>query len=561
MSSEVVLDANAQSANPDAVSAQQVPHIVDILPELPFTKPRPLPPTHRATSFPVQTHQVTLPTKSSSVPVPGSIQATVVKPDLRPLPAIVRSDPPFVQSPISASAQPSPQVPERPELTNWESSNTMIAGSEPIMTTGDAVNAVQQTVNSPIQVTLDPQNGLRSRNSSSMSLKPNPTSAAAMDDPESDKEQRWHHGAFRWVKKYRTSSLPLLKKYWTFILLFFLAALVSISIGIGWSLRLRTFNGVNNNDADFGNDTNVWLLLEANLVNIDPTMQVMTLEWQIDDFVIGFTPNGTAILCDQNAQSCPDVNLYFDQNLLSSSSTPASNIIGPQPVFTLNGTNWLSLQKQTDERPNTARFRTDVLIFDDGTGRTAQSYPFEKYNAQLAMYAMTIPDNQTVGIFVDQTSGIAVGYNAKLTDSGVAFDNMTYIKDIEITRGPVIRVYAIFIVMAIWMVTLTFVVAGVAAVVLGKGTRAEVLVLPVATLFAFTQLRGTLPGAPAGFGADIDFVGILPCLALLTLCSVFMTAIFLFRNPEKNTQTYEVLFDDNSTGQMTLTMGGRKTPV
>ncbi|OCH92298.1 hypothetical protein OBBRIDRAFT_727023 [Obba rivulosa] len=357
-----------------------------------------------------------------------------------------------------------------------------------------------------------------------------------------------------------------LKRYWTYILLFFLAALVSASIAIGWSLRLRTFNGVNIDDPGFG----VGVYLSADLVNIDPTMQVMTLEWSIDNFQINITSDNSPIFCDQNATSCPDVAIYFDANLLQNSNsggsnTVPSNILGPDPVFILNGTNWILNQQLKDERFNSPLFRTDVLISDDGTGRTAQSYPFEKYNAQLAMYALTIPDNDSIGIYVEETAGIAVGFNAKLTGSGVGFDNMTYIKDIEITRGAVIRTYAVFIVMAIWVVTLTFVVAGVAAVVLGKGIRAEVLVLPVATLFAFTQLRGTLPGAPAGFGASIcmpfNFVGILPCLALLTLCSVFMTAIFLFRNPEQNTRTYDVVFSDGASGQVTLDTEGQKAVV
>jgi len=113
----------------------------------------------------------------------------------------------------------------------------------------------------------------------------------------------------------------------------------------------------------------------------------------------------------------------------------------------------------------------------------------------------------------------------------------------------VIRVYAIFIVMAIWLVTLTFVIAGVTAVFVGKGIRADILVLPVATLFAFTQLRSTLPGAPNGFGADIDFVGVLPCLALLTTCSIFMTAVFLIRNPEENTKTWNDVFVDRKVAQ------------
>ena len=43
----------------------------------------------------------------------------------------------------------------------------------------------------------------------------------------------------------------------------------------------------------------------------------------------------------------------------------------------------------------------------------------------------------------------------------------------------------------------------VTIVIFGYPQRPEVLVVPVATLFAFTGLRGTMPGAPAGFGAIV----------------------------------------------------------
>ncbi|PCH43581.1 hypothetical protein WOLCODRAFT_153633 [Wolfiporia cocos MD-104 SS10] len=54
-----------------------------------------------------------------------------------------------------------------------------------------------------------------------------------------------------------------------------------------------------------------------------------------------------------------------------------------------------------------------------------------------------------------------------------------------------------------------------------------------------------MPGAPPGFSADIDFMGILPCLALLTFASVFMCAVFLFRsNPEEDTQCWKTMTVD-----------------
>ena len=47
---------------------------------------------------------------------------------------------------------------------------------------------------------------------------------------------------------------------------------------------------------------------------------------------------------------------------------------------------------------------------------------------------------------------------------------------------------------------MSFLLICVISVFLGKGIKTEVLVLPVTNLFAFTQLRSTMPGAPSGFG-------------------------------------------------------------
>ena len=52
------------------------------------------------------------------------------------------------------------------------------------------------------------------------------------------------------------------------------------------------------------------------------------------------------------------------------------------------------------------------------------------------------------------------------------------------------------------LVTLTFMAICVLNVFFGKGINNGVLVLPMGTLFAFTQLRSTLPGAPSGFGTS-----------------------------------------------------------
>ena len=106
----------------------------------------------------------------------------------------------------------------------------------------------------------------------------------------------------------------------------------------------------------------------------------------------------------------------------------------------------------------------------------------------------------------------------EIDKSGIAAYGVK-VKNFTVTRSQAIRIYAVLIVIAvcecrrhfvviithqlIWrvgIVTMTFLLICVISVFLGKGIKTEVLVLPVTNLFAFTQLRSTMPGAPSGFG-------------------------------------------------------------
>jgi hypothetical protein len=50
------------------------------------------------------------------------------------------------------------------------------------------------------------------------------------------------------------------------------------------------------------------------------------------------------------------------------------------------------------------------------------------------------------------------------------------------------------------MITIILLLVMITTVFFGFKQRGEVLLIPVITLFAFTQLRQTMPGAPEGFG-------------------------------------------------------------
>ncbi|PBK68470.1 hypothetical protein ARMSODRAFT_1019604 [Armillaria solidipes] len=72
----------------------------------------------------------------------------------------------------------------------------------------------------------------------------------------------------------------------------------------------------------------------------------------------------------------------------------------------------------------------------------------------------------------------------------------------------------------------------IATVVFGFRQRNEIVVIPVGTVFSFTQLRSSMPGAPEGFGDILEFAGLLLCLVLLSISAMAMVGIYLFANPD-----------------------------
>ncbi|PBK88272.1 hypothetical protein ARMGADRAFT_1034230 [Armillaria gallica] len=103
------------------------------------------------------------------------------------------------------------------------------------------------------------------------------------------------------------------------------------------------------------------------------------------------------------------------------------------------------------------------------------------------------------------------------------------------------------------LITLTICLVMIMTVGFGFQQRNKIVVVPVATVFAFTQLRASMPGAPEGFdmlfsfdsvtsshtsdpGDILDFLGVLPCLVLLSISAVTMVGIYLFTDPSKDSR-------------------------
>ncbi|KAF8184783.1 hypothetical protein BJ912DRAFT_905383 [Pholiota molesta] len=266
------------------------------------------------------------------------------------------------------------------------------------------------------------------------------------------------------------------------------------------------------------------LLLEAVLVSADPTMSIMSFDWSI----LSEGPNSPCT--PTNVDQCTDVNIFFDNNLLAETDSSMRTSDPPTtPLFRHNATAAI-LQ---DIRANTPTFRTDLQLFSPLNHESSLIfYPFDVYTSEIFIFAQDVKTNNTVGITISSTRGIAVGFQTSAIDYPQVDIPAGYI-DIFVTlqRGSLIRAFCVIATIAVWLITLVLLLLMFTCVIFGFRQRSEVLIVPVATVFAFTQLRGSMPGAPAGFGDVLDFVGLLPCLAFLSISAALTLGAFIITDP------------------------------
>ncbi|KAF9471880.1 hypothetical protein BDN70DRAFT_868898 [Pholiota conissans] len=271
------------------------------------------------------------------------------------------------------------------------------------------------------------------------------------------------------------------------------------------------------------------VLMDIALISMDPMEQTMTLDWT-------FVGEEMSPCSAANLTGCTDINIFFDDNLLSDGSDTIKNSNRPTvPIFIHNA----SAFAITDIVANTPTFRTDLTIFSPADRSSSLIYyPFD--NAEIFIFAQDASTNNTIGIKVARTRGIADGFKTRAyTRPGVTIPPGMLDIVIDIDRGNLVKAFSIVAVISIWMITLILLLVMLTCVFFGFRQRGEVLVIPVATLFAFTQLRGSMPGAPEGFGRYLpvrtDFVGLLPCLALLSLSAAITLGAFILSDPTEKT--------------------------
>ncbi|KAK0493860.1 hypothetical protein EDD18DRAFT_395017 [Armillaria luteobubalina] len=282
------------------------------------------------------------------------------------------------------------------------------------------------------------------------------------------------------------------------------------------------------------------IYLHADLISADVKQGSMLLEWTVmGDSCASCTDAGCTV------EGCPDVNIYFDSNSLHSDSGnngPADNNRPENPTFVWNAT-----AGYNDNLANIASFQTELAVTPPLSVDYSQKhlvrhtrssevyYPFDRYLAVIFGYAEDASSNATVSLYLDSTSGLAVGLKIS---ADLSQDSNPDIVSVVVTlqRGTLVIWYCLVITMTFWLVTLTICLLMIMTIGFGFQQRNEIVVVPVGTVFAFTQLRSSMPGAPDGFGDILDFVGVLPCLVLLSISAVTMVGIYLFTDPSKDSR-------------------------
>ncbi|KAF8962098.1 hypothetical protein BDZ97DRAFT_1663391 [Flammula alnicola] len=307
-------------------------------------------------------------------------------------------------------------------------------------------------------------------------------------------------------------------RWWIVFCLTFLILSPLLSVVLGLHFHSHDFSYTPNpSNLVFNGRT---LLMEAVLVSADPMQSMMTFDW--------------TILSEENSQctptaldQCSDVNIFFDNNLLVDTDPSAMRTSDPPsvPLFRHNATGAIL----NDITANTPTFRTELQLFSPGNHESSLIYyPFDM---SIFVFAQDAKTNNSVGIKLSSTRGIAVGFKTNAIDYPGVFIPAGML-DIFVTlqRGNLIRAFCVIATIAVWLITLVLLLLMFTCVVFGFRQRSEVLIVPVATVFAFTQLRGSMHQQKS-HRLEQYFVGLLPCLAFLSISAALTLAAFILTDP------------------------------
>ncbi|KAK0477819.1 hypothetical protein IW261DRAFT_1594296 [Armillaria novae-zelandiae] len=327
-----------------------------------------------------------------------------------------------------------------------------------------------------------------------------------------------------------------------FTSLFFLVAVPTLWIVLVLRLPPSSTSSISNTTVKGTGSKSIsrTIILRANVVSADILQTTMVTEWSI--------MWDTCVDPDRN-NNCTAINIFLDtipfwRNFSPSDprhdNGPYSNNLPTDPIFIWNPTHFG--RGRTNFGSNSLTFRAELSLFTNDVSYLS-AYPFDSYYADVAIFARDVSTNDSVSVDLSTSYGLITGI--KTTTDAVEYSPWQSKDDLDfvglqgaihiymnLERSTLVMAYCLIITLTFWMVTLVICLIMIATVLFGFRQRNEIVVVPIGTVFAFTQLRASMPGAPDGFGDILDFVGLLPCFVLLSISAIAMVGIYLFANPD-----------------------------
>ncbi|KAL0958582.1 hypothetical protein HGRIS_013923 [Hohenbuehelia grisea] len=327
------------------------------------------------------------------------------------------------------------------------------------------------------------------------------------------------------------------RKEFAFISLIVFILLPLLGTVFGWVFRVHNLHAV-----DDLMPRTAFLMFDVHLVNIDAVAETMAFVWSVQ------CSNSPASQCASS-----NVSIFFDTNLIvqsdDSDAKASSNSIPDTPIFVWDPT----LVGNTFA--NSPTFKTTVSMFASQKPNqlALQYYPFDQYRAQIFLFAND-DSNNAIPLKIVTSSGVEAGFSATIDRSSTQTSSEGFLDMIiSVRRAKIVKAYCISIIALIWFITLSLCFAVMFIMLRGVYMDMQLLLVPVATIFSFTQLRGVLPGIPSN-GTIIDYVALLPCFMYVTLTAFLMLvqAVFFPDGWRVRWNKYRGLSDNNTTSCMNI---------
>lgn len=192
-------------------------------------------------------------------------------------------------------------------------------------------------------------------------------------------------------------------------------------------------------------------------------------------------------------------------------------------------------------------------------GDEVENYPFDKHNADLYLYFYTKPDKKKEAdkpkeaanpdeaantpkeeeaaeeetevevphllLFEPSMSGFSIA-TAKNKESDEGYTSLK----LTIARSPMVTLFAVFIMLLMWCVTLTVLALAFTVIIGGRKSELAMFSFITTLIFAFVTVRNSLPGVPP-VGTFSDKLSFFWVEGILGVCLVALVLTWVFRKP------------------------------